>query len=216
LFAKRDAEAGGKDRTSAWQGVKQRKVGLALGALRNGCIKVCARRQGDPELGDKGVPQERLGGEDACSGGQRDGALDRLEAGGNEVSRAHMVVTEETLQGGATCALCGCEGGPAVQDVAKERRIFLVTPVQDMREGVFERPGQAIREADGVDDQSVAVLDEWREGAPGGALGRERGAKEERDLACGIGGVVFGPARGDASRDFARVSGLMGKSPRKS
>jgi hypothetical protein len=108
---------------------------------------------------------------------------------------------EAALQGGAAGEWRGGAGGPAVQDVAQERRLFLVTPWQDMRAGVVARPGQARREADGVADQAPAVRDEWRPGAPGGALGRERGARvpvceAELDLACGSGGVVFGPARG--------------------
>ena len=45
------------------------------------------------------------------------------------------------------------------------------------------------------------MLDEWRQGAHGGALGAEwcelvAVCEEDFDLECGIGGVIFGPARG--------------------
>ena len=151
--------------------------------------------------------QEGMGSDDAGIGGPCHGALDGLDAAGNAVGRAHVVGPEEALQGGAAGELRGVERRPAAQDVAKERRIFLVKPVQDMREGVFERTGQAVREADCVTDQAPAVRDEWRQGAPGGALGGERRERvpvceQERDLKCGIGGVICGPARGK------RVTGL--------
>ena len=39
LFAKGHEEARGKDGPGAWQGVKQREVGMVLGALRDGCYR---------------------------------------------------------------------------------------------------------------------------------------------------------------------------------
>ncbi len=82
LFAKGDEEAGGKDGPGPWQGVKQREVGMGLGALRDGFIEVGNGLQGDAELGHEGVHQEGIGGDDAFIRGQRDGALDGLDAGG--------------------------------------------------------------------------------------------------------------------------------------
>ena len=61
LFTKGDEEAGGKDRPSPWQGVKQGEVRLALGVPCNSFIAVCDHPQGDPELGDEGVHQEGMG-----------------------------------------------------------------------------------------------------------------------------------------------------------
>ena len=57
-----DEEAEGQDRPSARHGVKQWKVGRALGGLRAGCRKVCECLEGDTALGDEGVPQEGRGG----------------------------------------------------------------------------------------------------------------------------------------------------------
>src|SRR5215510_12229375 len=70
-----------------------------------------------------------------------------------------------------------------------------------MREVVYERTGQAVGQTDFVADQATAVLDELRQGAHGGALGAEGGKlvavfEEDLDLEFGIGGVIFGPARG--------------------
>ena len=74
-----------------------------------------------------------------------------------------------------------------------------------------------------VADQATAVFDELsRQGAHGGALGLERRElvavfEEQFDLEFGIGGVVFGPARGKRFTVLApAVSGLTGKSTRKS
>ena len=61
LFAKGDEEAGGKDSPGAGQGLKQREVGMALGALGDDCIEICNSLQGDAELGHEGLHQEGLG-----------------------------------------------------------------------------------------------------------------------------------------------------------
>jgi hypothetical protein len=201
LFAKGDEEAGGKNSPSPWQGVKQREVGMVLGALCDGFVEVGNGLQGDPELGDEGVHEEDIGGDDAFIGGQRSGALDGLDAGGDDVGRAHVVGTEEAFHSGAACELHGFEGGPAAEEVAKEHGIFLWKPLQDLWEVVFEGTGQAVGQTDFVADQATAVLDELRQGAHGGALGAERGElvavfEEDLDLEFGIGGVIFGPARG--------------------
>ena len=86
-----------------------------------------------------------------------------------------MVGPEEALKGGATRALGGCERRPAAQEVTKERRLFLLKPLQDVWEGVFEGTGQAVGETDLVADQSLAGCDELRQDAHGGALGAEGG-----------------------------------------
>jgi hypothetical protein len=92
-------------------------------------------------LGDEGLHEEHIGGDDAVIGGERHGTLDGLEAGVDDVGRAHVVGPEAPLQGGAACELCGFEGRPAAQEVAKERRIFRGKPWQDLWKGVFEGTG---------------------------------------------------------------------------
>ena len=111
LFPKGAEEAGGQDRPSAWQGVKQGEVGMALGGRGDSFLDVCAPLQGDTEWGNEGLPQEGIGSEDAIIGGQGCGTLDGLEAGGDEGGRAHVVCTEEGRKGGAACELGRFEGG---------------------------------------------------------------------------------------------------------
>ena len=128
-------------------------------------------------------------------------ALDGLDAGGDHVGRTHVVGMEEAFKGSATRELGGCEGRPAAEEVAQEHGIFLLKPLQDVREGVFEGTGHAVGATHGVTDQAPAVFDELRSGAHRGALGGEGGelvavCEEECDLERGIGGVVFGPAGG--------------------
>jgi hypothetical protein len=150
----------------------------AAGSLSNGRVwgsswrlpqphpypSLLSRRQPDAKVA---TPQ----GDDPVIGRQRDGALDRLDAGVKDLGSADMMGTEEGLQGGATCELRGFEGGPAAQEVAKEPRIFVWKPLEDVGEGVFEGTGQAIRQPDFVADHATAVFDELRQGAHGGALG---------------------------------------------
>jgi hypothetical protein len=221
LFAEGDAAPGGKDRSGAGQGVKPGEVRLALGVLGDGFVEVLQGLPGVPELGDEGLAQEGVGGDDPCISRPGCGALDGLEASGDDSGRTPVVVMEAARQGGAACEWHGFAGRPAAQDVAKEHRLFLVKPLQDMGKIVFERPGQAIRETDCVANEVPTGLDKVRQGAHRGAVGGERGeliavCEEECDLEGGIGGLVFGPARGNASRYFARVDGWTGKSTRKS
>ena len=201
LFAEGDEEAGSKHGPRPWQGVKQREVGMVLRAVCDDFVEVGNGLQGDPELGDEGMHEEDIGGDDAVIGRQRSGALDGLDTGGNQVGRAHVVGTEEAFQSGTACELCGFEGRPAAEEVAKDRRIFLREPLQNLWKVVFEGTGQAVRAPDFVTDQAPAVFDELREGTHGGALGAEWGElvpvfQEEFDLEFRIGGVVFGTAGG--------------------
>ena len=179
-------------------------------------IEVCNHLQGDPELGNEGLHQEGIGRDNACIGGQSCGMLDGPEACGDEVGRAHVVFTEEGLKGGAACELRRFESGPAAQEVAKERRIFVVKPLQDLGEVVFERTGQAIGETDFVAHEATTRLNKLRQGAHGGALGGEGGKlvavfEEELDLECGIGGVVFGTAGGKRFTVFGQSEWVDGK-----
>ena len=218
LFAKGHEEARGKDRTGAWQGVKQGEVGMVLGALRDGAIKVGNGLHGDTELGDEGLHQEHIGGDDAVICGQRSCALDGFDAGGDHVGRAHVMGPEEALKGGATCELGGFEGRPAAQEVTKDRRIFLLKPLQDVWEVVFEGTGQAVGETDCVADQSPTVFDALRQGAHGGALGAEGGKlvtvfEEQFDLEFGVGRGIFGSARGTRFAVRGHGEWIDGKEP---
>jgi hypothetical protein len=60
-FAEGDEEAGSTNGPSTWHGVKHREVGMVLRALCDGIVEVGNGLQGDPELGDEGVPEEDMG-----------------------------------------------------------------------------------------------------------------------------------------------------------
>jgi hypothetical protein len=201
LFTEGHEEARGKDGPGPWQGVKQGEVGMGLGTLGHGSVEVGNGLQGHAELGDQGLHQEGIGGEHACIRGQCHRVLDSLNAGCDAVGRAYVVGTEKALQGGATCEWCGLQGRPAAEEVAKDRRLFVLKPLQDVGEGVFERTRQAICHPDFVADEAPAVFHELRQGAPLWALRDKGGAfvtvfEPELDLEFGSGGVIFGPARG--------------------
>ena len=85
LFAEGDEEAGSEDGASAWEGLEQGEVGMALGALRDGLVEVLDRVQGDPELADEGLHEQRMGGDDALIGGHGGGSLDGVDALGHHV-----------------------------------------------------------------------------------------------------------------------------------
>jgi len=211
-------EAGSTNGPSAWHGVTHGEVGMVLGPWCDGVVEVGHGLPRDAELGDEGVHQEGVGDADPCIGGQRHSTLDGLKARRDDVGRAHVVGTEEALKGGAPRELGGCEGGPAAEEVAQDGGVLLLKPLQDMRQGVFEGTGQAMRQTDCVADQAPAVCDELRQGAHRRALGGEGGelvavCEEEFDLEFGIGGVVFGPAGSQRFTGRSQGERIDGKEP---
>ena len=120
LFAKGDEEPGGKDGARAWQGGKEREIGMALGALRDGVVEICNSLQSDAELGDEGLHQEGIGGDDPVIGGQGCGLLMawmRLSM----TSHSARDGTEEALEGGTACELGGFESRPLGEEVAEQQ-----------------------------------------------------------------------------------------------
>jgi hypothetical protein len=201
LGTKGDEEAGGKDGPGAWQRLTQRKVGGLLGAWGDDVSEICQRLPGDAEWGHERWPQEGRGGDDAVIGGPGKGALDGLEAGRADLGRAPMVGPAEARKRRAARQLGGFARRPVAEDVTKEHGIFLGQPGQNVRQGVCEGTGQPVGPPHWVADQATAGCDELGEGTPGGALGlqgceRVAVCEEQCDLACRLGGVVFGPAGG--------------------
>ena len=201
LCTQRVQEPRGQDRPGPWQGVKPGQGRLCLGAWRPGVVAVFASVQRDAELADKGVDQQRSGGHDARIRGQGDGTLEGLETGGDDGGGADVVGLEEGCEGGTTREWRGFAGRPAAEDVAQDRGLLLLHPLQNLRERVGEGPGQPMGPTDWVADQTTAVCAELCQGAQRGAWRGEGGelvavCEEQGDLECGLGRVSCGPARG--------------------
>jgi hypothetical protein len=194
---------------------------MALGAVGNGLVEILDRLQSHTELGHKGLDQEGMGGDNAFIGGQRRSALDGVEALGDDISIAHVMVAEEAFQGGATGELHRFEGGPLSQKVAEDDRVLVVKPLEDVREVVFQGTGQAIGEAHFVANEAAAMLDELLKGTHFGAL-RGEGLKfvamreQELELEFGVRGVVLGMAGRESFAIPREGEGLTGKSTRQS
>src|SRR5215471_6477762 len=117
LLAKGNQEAGSEDRSGPWKSLEAGKVGMGLGALGDGSVKVLDSVQGDTELADEGLDEQGRGGDDALIGRQGHGGLESVETRVDDGRRAPMVVAEAGFQGGAARALRGFEGGPATEKV---------------------------------------------------------------------------------------------------
>ena len=70
LFAEGDEQPGGEDGARSWQGLEEGEIGMALRALRAGSVDIGDSLQGDPELSDEGLHQERMGRDDTVIGGE--------------------------------------------------------------------------------------------------------------------------------------------------
>src|SRR4029434_8312226 len=152
LFAEGDEQPRGEDGTRSWEGLEQGEIGMALRALRDGGVKIGDGLQGDPELGHEGLHQERMGRNDTCIGGEGCSRLDSLDPLCDDIGIAHVMRTEEGFEGGTAGELYRFEGRPATQEVAEDRRIFLLKPVQYVRAIVLEGTSQAVGDPDFVTD----------------------------------------------------------------
>ena len=70
VFAEGDEQPGGEDGARSWEGLEQREIGMVLSALRDGGVAIGEGLQGDTELGNEGLHQERLGCDDAFIGSE--------------------------------------------------------------------------------------------------------------------------------------------------
>jgi hypothetical protein len=165
----------------------------------HGSVELGDGLQGDTELGNKGLHQERIGRDDTFIGGEGDGRFDGLDTLGDDLGIAHMRLTKEGCEGGTARELHRLEGRPATQEVAEDRGVFLLKPVQHVRKRVLEGPGQAVGDPHLVTDHAATVLDELCEGAQRGALRLERPQRvamgeQQCELEGSVRGVIFGPA----------------------
>jgi hypothetical protein len=174
LCAEGAEQPGGADGARAWEGLAQGAIGKVLSALRHGGVAIGDGVQGDTELGNEGLPQERIGHDDACIGRAGCGGCAGLETLGDDLGIAHVMRPEAGCEGGTASALHRLEGRPATQEVAKERGVLLLQPVEHVRERVLEGPGEAVGAPHFVADHAAPVCDELGEGAPRRALRLER------------------------------------------
>src|SRR5512132_2477099 len=200
-FAEGDEEAGSADGASAWEGLEPGAVGMALGALRDGLVEVLDRVQGDPELADEGLHEQRMGGDDALIGGQGGGGLDGVAALGHHVRCASVVLAKEGRQGRATRELHRFAGGPAAENVTTPQGVFVLKPLESLRDIVFQGARETVGEPHFVPDHASTVFDEWCQGAQGRALwgeGLPRVAvgAQPCELECSVGGVILRAAGG--------------------
>jgi len=216
LFAEGDEEPGSKDGASAGEGLEHGEVGMTLGMRRDGGVKILDRLQGGPELADEGVHEQHIGGDNARIGGQGDGSLDGVEALCNNICRAHMVLANEGLQGRAAGQLGSLQGWPAAENITKHDRVFVLQPLERLRERVFQGAREPMGDPPCVSNHAPAVCNELCQGTHDGALwseGLQRVAvsAEQCELQCGIGGVILCAAGGKRFAVPCEGQGVDGK-----
>ena len=106
LFAEGDEQPGRKDGARPRAGLKQGKIGMVLGALRNGMIQGRDRVQGHAQLAHQRLDEQGIGSDDTLIRGQGRCGFDGVQTRGKHVCRAHMVIAKEGLQGVDRRASC--------------------------------------------------------------------------------------------------------------
>jgi hypothetical protein len=215
LFADGDKETWGKDGAGARQSSKQGEVRRALGAWHTGFVTGVDGWQGHAKLRHEGVDQEGSGRDDALIGGQGWGALDGLHAVVDDVGVTQVMGVEKALEGGAPREVGGLEGWPWGEAIAADGGVFVVQPLEDVREVVLQGAGEAMGEAHVVAHEAAAMVDEWLEGTHWGALGVEgcevvAMREQEFELEFGVRGVVLGVAGGEGLAVSREGKGMDG------
>jgi hypothetical protein len=212
-------------RTTVLQGgeIDRCVVGCAiLGTLRHGVVEVCHGVQGHSELGDEGLNQEGMrDGRYTLSGGQRCGTLAGLDARVDDVAVAHVMGAEEALQGRAARELGSFQGWPWGEKGAEQQGVFVLKPLQDVREVVFQGTREAMGEAHCVADHTAAMCDALRTGMHRRALGVQglqcvAMLEQEVKLECGVRRSVFGMAGREGFAVLGQGPRVKGNRTRKS
>src|SRR5262245_48911556 len=99
---------------------------MTLGALRNGVVEVGNGLQDNAELGDEGLNQKGIGGDNPLIGSEWGGTLDGLDALVDDIAVAHVMDTEEALQGRAARESGGFEGRPLGEEVTEQQGVFVL------------------------------------------------------------------------------------------
>jgi hypothetical protein len=139
-----------------------------------------------------------------------------LEAFLDEVGIAHVVRMEEGPQAGFARPLGVLEGGPAGEQITEDPGVFVLKPLQDLRDIRLECSGEPIGEAHLVGHQGPALLHQSLQGAHGRALRLQCGEliavrhqPFERQLR--VGGVVLGVAEAEGFAILRQRGRMDGK-----
>jgi hypothetical protein len=168
-----DQEARSADGASAWEGLDEREVGMALSTRRDGGVESRARRQSHAEVGHEGLDEEGLGRHHAVSSGEGEGRFAGLETLGNDLRSTHVLVPKAGFEGRTAGTRRGVERRPAAEGVAAQRGSFGLAPLPHVWERVLTRTGQAGGDPDVVAHHTAAVLGEWGARTHRRALRRE-------------------------------------------
>jgi hypothetical protein len=218
LFAAGDEEPGSEAGASAWESREPGEGGMALGMRRDGVVEVLESMQGGPKLADERLNEQRLGGHNARLGGQGGGRLAGVDALGNNVRRASMVLPKAGLQGRAAGQLGSLQGWPAAEKVTKNDRGFVLNPLERLRARSFQGAGEPLGEPHGVPDHAPAVCNELGQGTQGGALRRAGWQRvavgaQPCEWQCGSGGGILRAAGGQRFAVPCEGQGVNGQEP---
>ena len=98
LCATGDQQPRSEDRGSAGESLKQGEVGMVLGMLGHGVVKVGNGLEGDAELSHESLDEQNIGRHDTFIRGQGGSSFESLETLSDHLRRADVMVHEKTSQ----------------------------------------------------------------------------------------------------------------------
>src|SRR5207237_1301566 len=127
-----------------------------------------------------------------------------------------MVLAKEGLQGSAAGQLGSLQGWPAAEKITKNDRVFVLKPLERLREIVFQGARETIGDPHVVSNHAPAVFNGVGQGTHAGALWIERlqlvaVSAEQFELQFGVGGVIFRAAGGKRFPIPCEGQGVDGK-----
>jgi hypothetical protein len=201
LFAAGDEPPGGADGACPGERREPGESGLVLRARCAGVLNGLDGLSGAPELVAQGLAESGMGGENPLIGGPGGGGLDGVEARGNNLRRAPVVVAHAAGAHGPPGELRRFAGRPAAQTVTEHAGGFVLEPLPHLWDRVLQGAREAGGEPHCLPDHTTAVFNALGERPHRGALRLERLQRVARgEEPCaregGVGGVVFGAAWG--------------------
>src|SRR5262249_50007741 len=146
---------------------------MIVSPLSNGLIEALNRFQGGAQLLNERLRHEGMGDEDPLVSRQGPGPFDGLKPLVDAVLTPQVMLMKELRQRATPCELGRFERRPLSQKIAKQPRLLMGEPLENLRKIMLQNIGQPIRDPNAVRHHATTMFNQLASGAHLGTLGRQ-------------------------------------------
>src|SRR4029453_853084 len=150
LFPKRHQKARGSSRPGSRQRIEESEIAMVLSPLSNSLIEALNRFQGGSQLLNERLRHESMGDEDPLVSRQGPGPFDGLKPLVDALLTPQVMLTQELLQRATPGELGRFARRPLSQKGAKQPRLLIGEPLENLRKIMLQNIGQSIRDPNAV------------------------------------------------------------------